>query len=332
MDIIKLSQGEIKITDNVFIDSSIKKNDTDVLFAYYTKPHGKKHILVNYKNPGEFFKMKKQYYYKTSNIKDYLKIYKNIIEKYPELDSIELKMWFINLELLQNKSYSVVSTFESLIKEFNIKKVSYKLICPYYITRIIYDYIDYTGITEDELIKFIEAILNEQCQIEYYLGNNYESFVEQIIQNKRMEFVEMLIKKNSSIFEKFMIKFKPKFGLKFITDLFEKKEYSRIQYIIYKDSLTQTQRIEFLPKMIQQIYSFNHQVTYDEYLELFEGKIEITKFPYKKWFQNSKNKIEMYKKIKPIMDISVMKDVITSMIQSTYSKDSLNELLKIFID
>lgn len=331
MDTIKLSQGEIKITDKVFIDTNIKKTITDSLFGYYTKPHGKKKILVNYTNPGEFFSMKKRYYYTTICDSETIKLYKDLVQKYPELDSVELKMWFINIEISQNKEYSVASTFEKMMKNFGLKKVSYKYIIPCYLSRSINHYIDYSGITEDELIKLIENLLTEQCPLEYYLGNNYDEFVEKTIQNKRMEFVEMLINSNSTLSEKFIKKFKPKFGLKFITTIFEKKEFTRIQYYLFKDSLTPSQRDEFLPKMITQIYSFNQEVTYEDYLQLFEGKIEITKFPYKKWIQNSKDKVEMFKKMDRYMDLQTRKEIMVSMISNCYSKESLNELLSVFI-
>jgi hypothetical protein len=331
MDTIKLSQGEIKITDNVFINPNVKKTITDSLFGYYTKPHGKKQILVNFKNPGEFFSMKKKYYYATSCESETIKLYKDLIQNYPELDSVELKMWFINIEISQNKSYSIASIFEKMMQNFGLKKISYKFIVPSYMSRSISTYIDFTGITEDELIKFIENLLTEQCSLDYYFGNNYEELIEKTIKNKLMEFVEMLINKNSTLSEIFLKKFKPKFGLKFITTLFDKKEYNRIQYYLYKESLTPSQRDEFLPKMIPQIYSFNHEVTYDDYLQLFEGKIEITKFPYKKWIQNSKDKVEMFMKMDKYMDIQTRKEIMVSMIQNCYSKESLNELLKVFI-
>jgi hypothetical protein len=328
MDTIKLSQGEIKVTDKVFIDTNVKRTITDSLFGYYTKPHGKKQILVNYQNPGEFFSMKKRYHYNTSTESETIKLYNDLIQKYPELNSVELKMWFINIEISQNKSYKMSSIFEKMMQNLGLKKVSYKFIIPYYMTRSISHYIDFTGITEDELNKFIENLLTEQCPLEYYFGNNYDEFIEKTIQNKRMEFVEMLINKNSTLSEKYMKKFKPKFGLKFITNIFDKKEYTRIQYYVYKESLTLSQRDEFLPKMIPQIYSFNQEVTYEDYLQLFEGKIEITKFPYKKWIQNSK---EMFKKMDQYMDLQTRKEIMVSMIKNCYSKESLNELLKVFI-
>lgn len=332
MDTIKLSQGEIKITDKVFIDPNVKKTLTDSLFGYYTKPHGKKQILVNYQNPGDFFSMKKKYYYITSNESETIKLYFNLVQKYPELDSVELKMWFINLEISQNKNYSVASTFEKMMQNFGLKKVSYKYIIPCYLSRSINHYIDYSGITEDELIKLIENLLTEQCPLEYYLGNNYDEFIEKTIQNKRMEFVEMLINCNSTLSEKFIKKFKPKFGLKFITTIFEKKEFTRVQYYIFKESLTPGQRDEFISKMISQIYSFNCEVTYEDYLQLFEGKIEITKFPYNKWILNSKDKVAMFKKMDPYMDLGSRKEIMVSMIKCCYSKESLNELLKVFIN
>lgn len=332
MDTIKLSQGEIKITNKVFIDSTVKALNTDALFGYYIKPHGKKHILVNYKNPGDFFTMKKKYYYKTINVDDTKKIYNELISKYPELDSVELKMWFINLELIQNKGYSIASAFEKMVNNFNLTKVSYKYILPIYINKTIYNYIDYTGITEEELIVLIEKLLDIGSNLEYYLGINYQEFIDKAIQNKRTEFIEMLIKSNSNLTEVFIKKFKPKFGLKFITALFDKKEYNRIQYYIYKESLTPSQREEFLPKMITHIYAFSFSVTYEDYIELFEGKIEITRFPYKKWIQNTKDKVEMYKKMKPYMDLNARKEIMISMITNCNSNKSLDDLLKVFIE
>lgn len=333
MDTIKLNQGEIKVTDKVFIDSNILKQDTDVLFAYYIKPHGKKNILVNYRNPGDFFSMKKRYFYVTKSLDEGYTLYTKIIQMYPELDSIELKMWFVNMELIQNKGHSMSSSLQKCLLKYNINRISYKFIIPVYISNSLEKYIDYTGITEDELINLIEKILNEQCNLSNYFGYNYLEFIEKVIQNKRTELVELLIKKNqTNDLEKIFIKLKPKFGLKLITQLFDKKEYSSIQYYIFKESLTPSQREEFLPKMIEQIHSFNWLVSYEDYLQLFEGKIEITKFQYKKWIQNSKDKVEMFKKMEHFIDFRSKKDVIISMIQNCYSDESLNELFKIFIN
>lgn len=114
--------------------------------------------------------------------------------------------------------------------------------------------------------------------------------------------------------------------------MFDKKEYNRIQYYIYKECLTPSQRDEFLPKMITHIYSFSNSVTYDEYIQLFESKIEITQFPYKKWIQYTKDKVEMYKKMKPYMDLSARKEIMISMITNCYSNETLDDLLKVFIE
>jgi hypothetical protein len=331
MDRIKLSQGEIKLSDKAYIDKSIKLVETDALFAYYTKPRGKKQILVNYQNPGDFFMMDNRNYYTTKSQRDTIELIQNLIKMYPELDSVELKMWIINLEIIQSKSY-ITNLLTDMMKTFNLKTVSYKYIIPVYINKSIYDYIDYTGITEDELILYLERIIDNPSNLDYYLGLNYIEFIEKTIQNKKPELIEMLIRKKSNISEKFIKLFKPKLGLKLITSIFDKKEYNNIQYCVYKECLTESQREEFLPKMKEHIYAFNYNVTYEDYLELFEGKIEITKFAYKKWIMNSKNRIEMYKKMKPYMDIYGRKEIIIKMIEDCFTNDSLDNLLKIFID
>jgi hypothetical protein len=333
MDTITTSKGDIKVTDKVYYDKNIKAQLTDVLFGYYVKPHGKKPILVNYKEPGELFSSKKKYTFKSNSEKETVQKYKDIVKDYPELDSVELKMWFVNLEVSQCDNYSLAGSMEKMFTLLNLQKIPYVCIEPIFISRNLNKYFDFTGITEDALLKFFEKLLKEGCLPEYYFGSNYHELIEKTILNKMTEFVEILIKYNQNLLvERYLKKFTPKFAIKFLTEFYEKKEFSPNHFYVYKYSLTEGQRDEFLPAMKNQSIAWNDKITYDDFLELFEGKIEISKFPLRKWIQGSKNKIELFKKFYPVMDLYTIKDITKYILDGCYSKEDLMKTLKILIE